>query len=114
MKKAVTLSEVAEAARVSKATVSNVFSRPERVRPALRQRVEAAAESLGYDGPDPKGRLLSSGKVNAIGVIPPAAFGISLFFKNAYVRAFLEGIAVVCEEHGVGLSLVSGRPDQKT
>ncbi|MEJ0097989.1 MAG: LacI family DNA-binding transcriptional regulator [Bauldia sp.] len=107
-----TLVEVARAARVSKATASNVFSRPERVRGALRERVEEAARALGYAGPDPRGRMLSSGKVNAIGVVPPAAFGISLFFRNAWVQAFLSGIAEVCEERGVGLSLVSARDDQ--
>ena len=109
----VTLSDVAAAARVSKATASNVFSRPERVRDPLRQRVEKAARALGYAGPDPKGRLLSSGKVNAIGVVPPAAFGISLFFKDPYTVELLAGIAEVCEERGVGVSLVSGREDQQ-
>ena len=113
MKRPMTLLDVARAANVSKTTASNVFSRPDRVRPVLRQRVEAAARSLGYEGPDPKGRMLSFGKVNAIGVVPSAAFGISLFFKNATAQAFLAGVAGVCEEHGVGLSLVSGRDDQR-
>ena len=112
MQRTVTLLEVAKAANVSKTTVSNVFSRPERVRPALRERVEAAARELGYDGPDPKGRMLSSGKVNAIGVVSFGAFGISLFFKLTYARNFLAGVAQVCEERDVGLSLVSAREDQ--
>jgi DNA-binding LacI/PurR family transcriptional regulator len=112
MRIVVTLLEVAKAAGVSKTTAANVFSRPERVRPALRARVEAVARTLGYDGPDPKGRLLSSGKFNAIGVVPSAAFGITLFFRNSYLVPFLEGVASVCEENGVGLSLVSGRSDQ--
>ena len=112
MRTTVTLLDVAKAARVSKTTVANVFNRPELVRPALRERVEGIARELGYDGPDPKGRLLSSGKFNAIGVVPSAAFGISLFFRNSYLQPFLEGVASVCEENGVGLSLVSGRTDQ--
>lgn len=112
MRTAVTLLDVAKAAGVSKTTAANVFNRPERVRTALRERVEAVARDLGYDGPDPKGRLLSSGRFNAIGVVPSAAFGISLFFRNSYLVPFLEGVASVCEENGVGLSLVSGRSDQ--
>ncbi len=112
MQRTVTLLEVARAANVSKTTVSNVFSWPERVRPALRERVEAAARELGYDGPDAKGKLLSSGKFNAIGVVSFGAFGISLFFKLAYGRGFLAGVADVCEERDVGLSLVSAREDQ--
>ena len=109
----VTLLDVAKAAKVSKTTVSNVFSFPTRVRPAVRERVEAAARELGYAGPDPKGRMLSSGKVNAIGVVPFGRFGIDQFFKNSYQRDFLAGVAEACGERGVGLSLVSGRDDQE-
>ena len=69
MQRVVTLLDVAERANVSKTTVSNVFSHPERVRPELRAHIEEVAGRLGYQGPDPKGRLLSSGKVNAIGVV---------------------------------------------
>jgi DNA-binding LacI/PurR family transcriptional regulator len=111
--KPVRLSDVARAAGVSKATASNVFSWPERVRPELRERVATAALSLGYAGPDPKGRLLSSGKANAIGVVTPGTFGISNGFRHPYMRDFLAGVADVCEERGAGLSLVSGIDDQK-
>lgn len=108
----VTLLDVAKAAGVSKTTVSNVFSFPDRVRPALRERVEEASRALGYAGPDPRGRLLSSGKVNAIGVVPISNFGITLFFTHEYHLSFLAGVAKTCEERGVGVSLVSGRADQ--
>jgi DNA-binding LacI/PurR family transcriptional regulator len=108
-----TLLDVAKAARVSKSTVANAFNQPKRVRPELLARIEAAARELGYAGPDPKGRMLSSGKVNAIGVVPFGHFGIAQFFKNPYQRDFLAGVAQACEERGVGLSLVSGRDDQE-
>lgn len=113
MRKAVTLLEVAKVARVSKSTVANAFNQPQRVRSELRARIEAVARDLGYAGPDPKGRMLSSGKVNAIGVAPFGHFGIAHFFRNLYQRDFLAGIAEACEERGVGLSLVSGRNDQE-
>ncbi len=112
--KTITLLDVANAAKVSKTTAANVFSRPERVRPALRDRVEAAARELGYAGPDPRGRMLSSGKVNAIGVVPVGNFGITLFFTHEYEMGFLGGVANVCEERGIGLTLVSGRKDHWT
>jgi DNA-binding LacI/PurR family transcriptional regulator len=108
-----TLLDVAKAARVSKSTVANAFNQPKRVRPELLARIEAVAREIGYAGPDPKGRMLSSGKVNAIGVVPFGHFGIANFFTNPYQRDFLAGVAQACEERGVGLSLVSGRNDQE-
>jgi DNA-binding LacI/PurR family transcriptional regulator len=99
------LSDVAELAGVSKATVSNVFNRPELVREEVRARVLAAARSIDYCGPDPKGRLLSAGKVNAIGVA--TAEPLAYFFEDPYARLMMVGITEVCDANGVGVSLVS-------
>ena len=102
--KTVTLLDVAKAVAVSKSTVANAFNRPERVRPELLARIEAAARELGYAGPDPKGRMLSSGKVNAIGVVPFGRFGVAAFFKHPYQREFLAGVAQACEDStGAGM-----------
>ena len=113
MRKTLTLLDVARAAKVSKSTVANAFNRPNLVRPELLARIKSVANELGYDGPDPRGRMLSLGKVNAIGILPFGRVGISQFFKNPYQRDFLNGVAQACEERGVGLSLVSGRDDQE-
>ncbi len=86
MRSPVTLLDVATAANVSKSTAANVFNRPERVRPELRARVEAAAAKLGYTGPDPRGRLLSSGKVHAIGIVSGSP-GLSWIFSDLYMLA---------------------------
>src|SRR6478672_5421984 len=72
----INLADVARKAEVSLGTASNAFAHPERVRPEVRLRVETAARTLGYTGPDPKGQLLRGGKFNAIGVLPPAEFGV--------------------------------------
>lgn len=112
MLKTVTLLDVAKAANVSKSTVANAFNRPKSVRAELLERIEAAARDLGYTGPDPKGRMLSLGKVNAIGVVPFGRDGISQFFRFSYQQQFLAGVAQLCDERGVGLSLVSSRDDQ--
>ena len=108
----VTLLDVAKAAGVSKTTVGNVFSRPERVRPALRAQVEAVARQIGYTGPDPRGRLLSLGKANAIGVVPPADSSYSWVFSDPYMGEFLKGVAEVCEERRAGLSLITAKDAQ--
>jgi DNA-binding LacI/PurR family transcriptional regulator len=106
MAKAVKLADVAKAARVSQGTASNVFNRPAIVRPEVRERVEEAARRLGYSGPDPKGRLLRAGRVNAIGVV--AMDDLSYFFSDPFNREFMKGLASVCDARGAGISLVSG------
>jgi len=104
-KRIVKLADVAKAAKVSQGTASNVFNRPELVRPEVRERVEASARRLAYSGPDPKGRLLRGGKVNAIGIV--MADDTAYFFRDPFARMLLSGIAEVCDERGAGVALVS-------
>ncbi len=99
------LSDVAERAGVSKATASNVFNRPHLVRPEVRARVLAAAEAIGYAGPDPMGRLLSAGKVNAIGVA--TAEPLAYFFDDPFARSLMRGVTETCDANGIGISLIS-------
>ncbi len=101
----VRLTDVAKAAGVSHGTASNVFSRPEIVREEVRGRVLAAARKLGYAGPDPRGRLLRAGKVNAIGVA--TAEPLSYFFDDPFARVVMSGISQACDATGAGISLVS-------
>ena len=103
--KTIKLRDVAKAAGVSHGTASNVFSRPEIVREEVRARVLAVAEQMGYAGPSPAGRLLRSGKVNAIGML--AAEPLSYFFTDPWMRRLLTEVAAVCNERGAGLALVS-------
>ena len=109
--KAAKLSDVAEAAGVSKGTASNVFNRPEVVREEVRKRVLAAAKSIGYHGPDPKGRLLSAGKVNAIGVATVEP--LSYFFDDPFARVLMTGITEACDASGTGISLVSAASEEE-
>ena len=105
MKRSAKLADVAKAAGVSQGTASNVFNRPEIVRAEVRARVEASARRLGYAGPDPKGRLLRAGKVNAIGFVMPETMAYAL--QDPYMRLVTTGIAEECDRHGAGLALVS-------
>jgi DNA-binding LacI/PurR family transcriptional regulator len=109
--KPVRLADVAKAAGVSHGTASNVFSRPEIVREEVRKRVKAAAEKLGYGGPDPKGRLLRAGKVNAIGVA--TAEPLAYFFDDPFARVVMSGIGEACDRTGAGISLVSAANDEQ-
>jgi len=105
MTRTIRLRDVAEAAGVSHGTASNVWSRPERVREELRERVLEAARVMGYGGPSPKGRLLRAGKVNAIGIA--AAEPLEYFFSDPWARRLLTEVARVCDARGAGLALVS-------
>lgn len=65
-----TLADVAKAAGVSTATVSRVVNRPESVRKALRERVAAEIESLGYVA-DGAARALASRRSRTVGAVIP-------------------------------------------
>lgn len=105
--KPIRLADIAKAAGVSQGTASNVFSRPHLVREEVRNRVKAKAKEMGYNGPDPKGRLLRAGKVNAIGVV--TAEPLSYFFNDPYARVLMSGITEACDAGGAGISLVSAQ-----
>ena len=109
----VKLSDIARAAGVSLGTVSNVFSRPERVRPELRERVNAVAAAMGFSGPDPAGRLLMGGRANAIAMVPGGDMSVSFAIASPYLSALLLGIAETCDAHGASLTVVSGARDSK-
>lgn len=103
-----TLADVGQLAGVSRGTVSNVFNNPDIVRPEVRDRVRDAAHRLGYDGPDPRGRVLHDGKFNAIGFMPPGDYAISDIIRSPYLRELTLGVAQACDEAGATLSLVNG------
>jgi DNA-binding LacI/PurR family transcriptional regulator len=110
MPRKTTMPDVARAAGVSVMTVSYTYSRPDRVAPATRERVLRAATRLGYPGPDAAARSLRSGRAAALGVI--LGERLTYAFADPQATAFLAGIAEVCTEHGMGLTLipVSGGP----
>lgn len=111
--KPVKLADVARAAGVSLGTASNAFNRPDLVRPVVREQIFDAARSLGYAGPDPKGRLLMGGRAHAIGVIPPGRISVTAAFQVPFFTDFAGGIAEVCEENGASVLLISGAADRK-
>lgn len=105
----VTLLDVARAAGVSRSTASNAFTHPTRVKPELRQKVEATAQRLGYLGPDPRGRLLRQGTVNAIGIVPPGDWGVEDSLRNPVYHQFLSGVAETCDLSGASLVIIPDR-----
>jgi DNA-binding LacI/PurR family transcriptional regulator len=101
-----TLAAVAACAGVSPSTASLVFSGSPRVTPSTRERVLAAAATLGYAGPDPLAASLRRGRSGVIG----AFVGERLLyaFRDPVAVQLLDGITEVLGPHGVGLLLLAG------
>src|ERR1700759_969780 len=97
----VTLATVAAATGVSRMTVSNAYSRPAQLSPALRERILATARDLGYSGPDPVGRTLSCGNTGSMGLT--SAQPLTHAFIDPAGVQLLHGVAEVCEQRGLGL-----------
>ena len=94
-----TVEDVAAAAGVSTATVSRALNRPQEVRPALRQRVMAAVEQLGYVA-HAGARALSLRRSHTVGVVVPTvdnaifAAGLQAFQRRMARDGYLVLLAV--------------------
>ena len=100
----VTLAQVAARAGVSTMTASYTYSRPDRVSADARARVLAAADELGYAGPDANARSLRRGSSRTIGVI--LGEQLTYAFEDPQAAAFLAGIASVCAPAGFGVTIL--------
>jgi DNA-binding LacI/PurR family transcriptional regulator len=101
-----TLADLASAGGVSRATASNAFNRPERLSAALRHRLLALAEEIGYSGPDPRAAALRRGRVGAIGVI--LADRLNYAFSDPAALQILDGIAEATATADLALLLLAG------
>jgi DNA-binding LacI/PurR family transcriptional regulator len=98
---AATLHDVAHLAGVSIKTVSNVINDYPHIRPATREKVEAAIAQLGYQ-PNLTARSLRSGRTGVIGLALPE-LSLSYFAELAdsvMVAAERRGITVLIEQTG--------------
>ena len=107
-----TMQTVADAVGVSRSTVSNAYGRPDQLSPELRERIFAAARTLGYTGPNPAARSLRGGSVGSIGVLLTVSLSYAL--TDPYAVQFLHGLAEASEQHGAGILLVPLSVDDDT
>jgi len=101
----VTLQTIADAVGVSRMTVSNAFSRPEQLSSALREKILATAEELGYVGPDPAGRALARGSTGAVGVL--LTDSLEEAFVDEVATAFLGAVVQELAPTGLALTLLT-------
>lgn len=99
-----TIADVARAAGVSPSTASVVFSGKTAVSDATRERVRAAAASLGYAGPDPLAASLRRGRSGIVGVVFEEHLGAA--FLDPVKTLMMDGLADAVAPLGAGLLLL--------
>jgi len=105
-----TLDTVAEAAGVSRMTVSNAYNRPDQLSAATRERVLAVAAELGYGGPDPAGRSLRRGRAGTVGVL--LTENLTYAFTDPGLVQFLRGVADEMSAAGMAMLLLPADADR--
>ncbi|HDS1699024.1 MAG: LacI family DNA-binding transcriptional regulator [Gammaproteobacteria bacterium] len=99
----VSMKDVAKAAGVSQPAVSYAYSGSSKVSASQREHILSVAASLGYPGPNLRGRSLRSGRVGAIGLV--VMDQLSYAFDDPWAMSLLKGIAKVNELANVALTL---------
>ncbi|MGL4178331.1 MAG: LacI family DNA-binding transcriptional regulator [Dermatophilaceae bacterium] len=100
-----TLQTIADRVGVSRMTVSNAFSRPDQLSAELRERVLAAADELGYTGPDPAARALARGSSGAVGVLLFDSLRVA--FTDEVAIAMLGAVSEALAPTGRALTLLT-------
>lgn len=106
----VTLQSIADRVGVSRMTVSNAFSRPDQLSAELRATILAAADELGYGGPDPAARALARGRTGSVGLLINGS--LSEAFEDAVSAAFLASVSDALSERGMALTLLPASSDE--
>jgi DNA-binding LacI/PurR family transcriptional regulator len=109
----VTLRAVADAAGVSTSTASLAFSGKGPVAAETVERVRAAAERLGYAGPDPLASQLRAGRSGVVGVVVEGRLGHA--FRDPFAVSVLDGLSQVLDEVPAGILLIAqqaGEPER--
>ncbi|MEG3177158.1 LacI family DNA-binding transcriptional regulator [Sphingomonas sp. RB3P16] len=103
-----TVADVAQRAGVSPMTVSRVVNRKGSVRPATRERVEAAIDALRY-APNAAARRLAGGEDVRIGVLHtnPSFFYFSEFLVGCLDQASRENVQIVIEKCEPGTEIAA-------
>ncbi|MGG1519276.1 LacI family DNA-binding transcriptional regulator [Paenibacillus oryzisoli] len=99
----VTRKEVAELANVSEATVSRVFNGVGPMKPVTKERVLAAAQTLGYH-PNAIAQSFARRRSGNLGVVLPYMPKVHLF-STYYFAEILSGIGEQCRKEGYDLLL---------
>lgn len=100
------ISDVAALAKVSKATASRVFSRPEIVSAETARQVMEAAEKLGFV-PNHAARTLAGGRTGLVAMVVPT-------LTNSFFTPIIAGAQAVLERAGLQMTVVVRPLDSTT
>jgi DNA-binding LacI/PurR family transcriptional regulator len=103
------LDDVAKAAGVSRATVSNAYNRPDQLSAELREDVLRQAKELGYTGPNPSARSLATNRTGVVAFMLDA--GLSVAFSDPALSITLDALAAEVDSAGHSLLLLPGGQD---
>jgi DNA-binding LacI/PurR family transcriptional regulator len=109
--KQVGIQDVAKAAGISTATVSQVYNNKGEVAAATRERVLEVGSKLGYR-PNAIGQALRSGKSRVIGIV--VSYRDSAVWEQTYMpyyRNIIAGAAIEAVEHGYSISAAASSAD---
>ncbi|WP_405374626.1 MULTISPECIES: LacI family DNA-binding transcriptional regulator [unclassified Microbacterium] len=103
-----TITDVAREAGVSPSTASVVFSGKVAVSDATRERVLAAASTLGYTGPDPRAASLRTGRAGIVAVLFRERLGTA--FRDPVTSVMMDGLSDAIAPIGAGVLLLQDEP----
>lgn len=98
-----TIKDLAAAVGVAPSTVSNAYNRPDQLSAELRLRILAAAEAIGYGGPDPAARGLRTRRTGCVAVLLGGPLALAV--ADPVTVATLTGIVAALAEGGPDLAL---------
>lgn len=99
-----TIKSLAKTLGISHTTVSNAWNKPEKLSAALREKIFACAQQVGFQGPDTLARAMRTGKLNTLGII--FNDGMRYLFTDHHDIHLMRGIAAECEKQNTNLMLI--------
>ena len=111
--KKLTISQIAQLAGVSKATVSRVLNGYPHISPQLRQQVQKVIDETGFQ-PNNVARLLATDRSNMIGlVIPTGPQAVLSVFTDPYFPALTQGVSQAANQNHLTLALFVFHSEQE-
>ncbi|GIO23840.1 LacI family DNA-binding transcriptional regulator [Oceanobacillus sp. J11TS1] len=109
---AITIKDVAKAAKVSPSTVSRVISDSNHISEKTKKKVREVMEELGYHiNLNARGLVQQSTKT--LGIVLKYSENVAWKWVNPFVSEVLQGIGSHCHEHGYSIMITTGNTEEE-